>query len=384
MKRLLTALLFAILSFQRLPGALFENLPAKDRIRISYTSTGCFHYITYEFDFQRSDTLTAAIVRLDEKRIEGSKKRIVKRVPQGTVKISEKQAKGLDRLIEFYRQKQEGGCTTVDNITITHRSPKGIVSKESFVDRTCRAENDPGITLLSDVVALLSPTPLPPRVPPPDRAVELQKASEKCRDLPGYEQLSTEFKIGEAISGRVNGDPESLFVKLTRTDPATIDAAWWWNPLKNGTPSLSWDDYLKAYAAAETRLSHFPWLGKWKALSGKRSVELHLHGTRAAESDGDFATYVLPLWKHAKMAGQPTVCVLARRNNGSWIEFYFSDEDERALVRSAQGPDPGASCAIDRLDLSWHPRSKAGEKFSQYAVIESDGKCVGQTFVVEP
>jgi hypothetical protein len=216
-----------------------------------------------------------------------------------------------------------------------------------------------------------------------ERAAKSRKALQVCRDLPGYQTFQESFQLEDATLGLVNSMPESLFVELRSTKPRTIDAAWWWNPLTHKKPSLTWREFLAAYEAAERVVSKHPWLAEHKGLVGERSLEFHLLGTRVGVTDDELGFFYLPAWKHAGMVGKPAYRFLARRGNHSWIEFLFSDQDERAFVRSTSIGDPAPQSALDRLDVSWHPRGKRGESYSQYGLVESDGRLRVQTFVAD-
>jgi hypothetical protein len=216
-----------------------------------------------------------------------------------------------------------------------------------------------------------------------ERAADSRKALAVARDLAHYDDLRRSFRLEDAHLEYVKSRPESLFVKLGSTTRRTIDAAWWWNPVSGGTPSLSWHDFLAACTSAERIAAKHPWLSELKSLPGKRSLELHLIGTGVAAAEGDLATYLLPPWQHAGMRGRPTYRFLARRGNHSWVEFVFSDDDDRAFVRSTSVQDPNPQSPLDSLDVSWHPRDKRGQSFSQYAVVEPDGRVTVQSYVMK-
>jgi len=202
--------------------------------------------------------------------------------------------------------------------------------------------------------------------------------------LAGYDRFLKSFEVTAANVGNINSMPKSLFVQIKATHPAIIDAAWWWNPLADGKPSLSWDDFMESYAVAEAAMAKHPWLQDWKNLSQERSLELHLMGGAIDKNPSALETDVIPVWRHAGFSGEPTYRLLARRNYGlSWVEIYFSDRDERALVTTNSSPDPKSPSMMERADVSWHPKGKAGEKYSKYAIIENDGRCHVETFVAE-
>ena len=124
----------------------FQQFPAGDSIHVTFTSSGCFHHQTYEFDFQRAGTVTAKVSRVEGRRI-----------PIGTVTLSETEIAGLDRLLKFYRSWHIGGCTTVDSIILTQTSCNTVKATESYTDRTCATYNMKNLTLFYSIVAKLKP-----------------------------------------------------------------------------------------------------------------------------------------------------------------------------------------------------------------------------------
>jgi len=50
---------------------------------------------------------------------------------------SRREIQGLDRLIQFYRSRPVGGCTTEDEITITWFRDRQKIASERYVDRSC-------------------------------------------------------------------------------------------------------------------------------------------------------------------------------------------------------------------------------------------------------
>jgi hypothetical protein len=213
-----------------------------------------------------------------------------------------------------------------------------------------------------------------------ERAAASQHALAAARGLAGYDELQRSFRVEDALLGYVNLMPESLFIKLRATKGQSIDAAWWWNPLSGGAPSLSWYDFLAAYGEAARIVGKHPWLSELTHDEGKRSLELHLLGRSIAAAN--LATFILPPWQHAGMAGQPAYCFLARRGDHSWVELLFSDGDDRAFVRNATPSDPAPQSPLDSLYLGWHPRGKRGDRHSQYALIAPDGSVTLQTYVM--
>jgi hypothetical protein len=373
----------------RLAGAdsesgLFAHLAKGRTVQVTYESVGCFHGETFAFTFRRALALTVEIMEIRYHRDTPSQKKLVaRRLPLGTVAVSDDEAAGLDRLLDFYRGAKPAGCTTVDSISLTIRDGKRVISEQNFVDGTCESGQIEGLTLFSDLTDKLLAKPKRAVEKVPDPKVELAKAMETCRALAGYERFAASFSIEQAIVGCVNSAPESLFVDLAATHPGTVDAARWWDPLIHGKPSLTWDDFTQTFAAAEAALAAHPWLKDWKALPGKRSLVLQLQGREIGRDSFDMENIVPPLWRHAGLAGKPAYCLLAGWGQSAWVEIYFSDTDSRALITSTSQPDPAAGNPFDRLDVSWHPRGKAGERFSRYALVGNDGQCHVESYVAE-
>jgi|GEM_PF-1426865 len=132
---------------------LFENLSGERSVEVEFDSTGCFHHITYEFEFRRGETLAAKVTEVTEKWDESKKPvRTTTRKVLGTVKLTPDEARGLDRLMAFYRKPKFGGCTTVDSISIKVMEGTETVATENYTDATCSIDKMQGVTLFADVV----------------------------------------------------------------------------------------------------------------------------------------------------------------------------------------------------------------------------------------
>lgn len=158
MKLLLLAfLLSAPLAFAGDPIS-FRQLAADETIHVTFTSNGCFHSETFEFDFLQGPTVTAKVSHLDRSSKETKQARTgAKPVLLGTVELSKAEVAGLDRLLTFYRSKQLGGCTTVDRITVTQKRGETVIATESYTDGTCATYEMKDLTLLTSIAAKLSP-----------------------------------------------------------------------------------------------------------------------------------------------------------------------------------------------------------------------------------
>jgi len=365
---------------------LFAELKEGQSVRVAFTRQGCFGgNETHEYEFRRTPALTVTIAQM-EAQWDNAKKEYVAtgRTELGTVNVSDDEAAGLDRLLQFYRGTKQYGCTMVDYISMILRDGEKVLSTESFVDATCRTHYIEGLTFFSDLTDKLLGKPKRKVWPDPilEREKDKKKAMAFCQQFAGYDHFTKSFKITDASLGHINSMPESLFVQIEAMQPALIDAVWWWNPPSDGKPSLNWNDFIKAYAAAEAAMAKYPWLRDWKKLPG-RSLELHLLGKAIGEDSDKLENYVMPPWRRAGLLGKPTYSFLARRNSGrDWVTIHLGDKDARALIVSNSKPDPESPSAMERADVYWHPRGKAGEKYSRYAILEKDGSCRVETFVV--
>ena len=136
----------------------FQQLSAGDSIHVKFTSTGCWHDVAYEFDFQHAASFTVKVAEIKHRWNE-AKQRLeeVKRIPLGTVILTEAEIAGLDRLFIFYRSCKGLGCTTVDRITATQKSSDAIKATESFTDGTCATYAMKNLTRLPSIAVKLKP-----------------------------------------------------------------------------------------------------------------------------------------------------------------------------------------------------------------------------------
>jgi hypothetical protein len=86
----------------------------------------CFHHTKYRLSFESN---SFGVVRLSAFDQNGAK-----RAP---ISLDRSDLKSLDRLLSLYRNIRQGGCTTVDTITVTKYRGGAIVAEERFTDDTC-------------------------------------------------------------------------------------------------------------------------------------------------------------------------------------------------------------------------------------------------------
>ncbi|MGJ8654789.1 MAG: hypothetical protein ACSHX8_16130 [Opitutaceae bacterium] len=131
----ITALLVASCTLLSAGVPSFQNIGAGERIEVTYSSSGCFHYSTALFIFQSSQV---EIYQLDTLWSVEKKESVEKgRTRLGELALSSEDLKKLDRLFKFYAKPGFGGCTTVDTIVVKHYKEKDLISTTDFTDGTC-------------------------------------------------------------------------------------------------------------------------------------------------------------------------------------------------------------------------------------------------------
>ena len=159
-----TIIAFLLSAFFALAGARpisFQELSAGDTIHVKFTSSGCFGVAAYEFEFQREKTFTVKVTEIEyHLKVGNSEARLEpgKRISLGTANLTDAEIAGLDRLFMFYRFKQPGRCTTVDEISATKKSGEAVKATESFTDESCAIFDMSNLTLLPSIAAKLKPT----------------------------------------------------------------------------------------------------------------------------------------------------------------------------------------------------------------------------------
>jgi hypothetical protein len=154
--------LLAIAAASRYSGAAevidFSKLPQGDTIRVEYRSAGCFHFCTNTLEFVRSRS-TRVTLLTNSSPAQNS----------ATLPLTPEEVRGLDQLLEFYRQPRPGGCTTVDTIVFTRLRGNSVVATETFTDASCivgrstAPEVTKSITSLHNLVFRLEGAQLRPR-----------------------------------------------------------------------------------------------------------------------------------------------------------------------------------------------------------------------------
>jgi hypothetical protein len=139
MKRIVMAMLWSLCSsVPALASSVvsLSQLQPGERLHIAYYSRGCFHERKYEIDFERG-------------------KSVVARNSGRSITLSAREVAGLDKLIDFYRTRHSGGCTTEDKITISLFRDGQKTSGEHYVDGSCATGEMKGITRIYDIAKKL-------------------------------------------------------------------------------------------------------------------------------------------------------------------------------------------------------------------------------------
>jgi len=119
--------------------ATFSALPEGDELLITLKGEGCFSSSTYEFQFRRTNGLSVTVTQVEGIWWTAGQTNVnyTNDVRLGDLRLTRSDAEGLDRLLQFYRAGPDGGCTSVDTITIRQRHAGKIVATEQFTDGSC-------------------------------------------------------------------------------------------------------------------------------------------------------------------------------------------------------------------------------------------------------
>jgi hypothetical protein len=134
----------------------FSRLKQGDTLTVRYHTSGCFHEATHELTFRQASELSVSIVQLPR---DAARPGVVttqtNRVDLGTLILSKSDVAGLDRLMDFYRSKHRGGCTTVDDVTFTQQREGKIVATEQIKDGTCQTYEMKRLTRFPELIGRL-------------------------------------------------------------------------------------------------------------------------------------------------------------------------------------------------------------------------------------
>ena len=143
------------------PEKLFSQLQPGDRIHVHFRSIGCLHNVAYTFDFERGARTTVRIASLGRAwspltpDFDTQSPHLL-----GTLTLSPRDIRGLDRLVQFYRTHPDGFCSTAEEITIkypTYRNDHSdaVILTERYTDLSCDSYHLPGLTTLPSLAQRL-------------------------------------------------------------------------------------------------------------------------------------------------------------------------------------------------------------------------------------
>jgi len=107
------------ISFWPPPSSEFE-------LRLYFQSQGCFHHDRYMFIISSSQLRVSAWRASDDVNIS-----------RDPIQLSQTDLQQLQKLLEFYRSNQLGGCTTVDTLTANLVREGRVVKEEKYIDGSC-------------------------------------------------------------------------------------------------------------------------------------------------------------------------------------------------------------------------------------------------------
>ncbi|MGJ8643017.1 MAG: hypothetical protein ACSHX9_06385 [Luteolibacter sp.] len=143
-------LLFLISSLSFCLGAepfSVSGLKEGETLEIHYESLGCFHNsITVV-------VISRGVVKFSDVHMEFNKEKKefieIARNPVGQLALGEADATGLDTLLEFYAGEPDGGCTTVDEITVRLLVDGEVKREADYTDGSCSADEVEGAITIS-------------------------------------------------------------------------------------------------------------------------------------------------------------------------------------------------------------------------------------------
>ncbi|MDP4624621.1 MAG: hypothetical protein NWT08_05715 [Akkermansiaceae bacterium] len=142
-------LLFLISSWSVCIGAepfSVSGLKEGESLEIHYESRGCFHNSTTDL------VISKGMVRFFDIQMEWNeeKKEFVEiaRNPAGQMALEKADATGLDKLLKFYAGEPDGGCTTVDEITVRLIVDGEVKREADYTDGSCSASEVEGVIII--------------------------------------------------------------------------------------------------------------------------------------------------------------------------------------------------------------------------------------------
>lgn len=395
---------------QQRPISLASLAGEAQSVVLDFRSDGCFHSNHYRLRYQPIPIPRLFITDLDPDQgvtVSGTQATAKPRPKElAMVELTPEQVKRLDNMLQYYRKHdRDGGCTTVETLTVSLYQAGQERRTERYQDGTCRSElladadprdlaalkidGAPGLSIPAVVATALQATKrgatrvgyvtLPRDQTAAYREVGERRGEEQtdqlakrmAEELDSYDALQREFRVEESTLGWINGLPYSLYLQLRALKPRLVDAAWWFNPAENERARYDWNQFLAVHRSVERAADAHPWLAAWKQAGPKRSVEAQIFALRPY-TETDVARFATPAWKHATLKGMPGYQLLLRRDGRACATIYLGKEDERALILDVQPPidegNDGSRHWLDDLTVSYHPT----QHMPDYMIVTPD------------
>src|SRR5262245_38518960 len=136
--------------------ATFSELPRRDELRVAFTTSGCFHYASYELMFRQWAEFAVTVVEIEREWSRDFKAlKSTNLVTFGELTLTNADLQGLDHLLRFYRSGPRDGCTTVDKISISQHHDDEVIAAEQFMDGSCFYDQK-NMTRIRELIARLA------------------------------------------------------------------------------------------------------------------------------------------------------------------------------------------------------------------------------------
>lgn len=142
------------------PTPMVSGLIPGQSLEVDYQSTGCFHHVAYHIKIiPQGDGYLVTGSSPASSSPHNKKNERPKDTPLHAIKLSQRDAIKLDRLIEFYRHVPTGGCTTSDTISLQLKTGTKTITRATFTDETCDTYDRPELLTIPTLVQRMKSKP---------------------------------------------------------------------------------------------------------------------------------------------------------------------------------------------------------------------------------
>jgi hypothetical protein len=187
----------------------------------------------------------------------------------------------------------------------------------------------------------------------------------------GFAEADVRFRVNRtSMIGGFGSKKPKLDLGLVAKDGGVIDYARWLVPVKQRTPSATWNDFLACFDAAEKCAERESWLAAWKRSGLERTIVIEVLD-HSAYDEGRDDWIVKPAWSDAGFQGAPDAELLLMRSDTVAGKIYVSRTAPGALIIEAVHAE--GSHWFDALDVSYRP------SHPEYARVDSHGRVEKRT-----